>query len=206
MDPETELVTFPFEASQQVVLADMELARPEQFFAPVWDLLSSTVWLAGGAVTRWLEGTSINTGDFDLFTSDPHALWAKLSGEAGEERCSHLAWTFLTQGHQRVQVVKRPYLGLEETLRSFDFTARMAGIAPEKGGPMKRLVVGSTTIGDILDRTIRYHSGNFSLSVTSLESISRYANRGYKLSHEEARKFLSAWGVHVDMVANTLSY
>ena len=35
-----------------------KLVPPGKFFEPVWWRLGESVWLAGGAVVRWLEGAN----------------------------------------------------------------------------------------------------------------------------------------------------
>lgn len=167
--------------------------RAPDFLAPVWGLLGPQTWVAGGALTRMLEGASKNEGDFDIFAYDYSAVQDELDKSkhvifAGSSPYSLNYRT--VNGDRRIQVVRRHYESLTECLESFDFTVRMVGT---DGVTM---LMDSHTAPDILHRAIRFHQGILSTPVTSLFSIAKYANRGYTIDYSEAKAFLTSWGVN----------
>lgn len=169
---------------------------PANFFAPVYHLLGPLtgplhggIWLAGGAVVRWLEGEKVNAADFDIFSSDVDEAKRRVEAAGFQAlRDSFLSTTFENRNDVRVQVIKRAYPSLLDVLNSFDFRARMVGT----DGNL--LYAHPKAQEDISRRQLVQHQGDFSLTVTSLFGLAKYANRGYTLSHSQARNFLKAWG------------
>lgn len=166
---------------------------PEVFFKPVWDLLGDKVWVAGGAVNRYLEGKPTNSADFDLFSNFDGPIYSKVlervklqGGDLSIE--SFLAWTFTTPSGV-IQLIKRPYENLQSVLASFDFTARMVGTDG------KVLVAHEDSLNDIQRKRIRHFPGDFSITTTSLFGLVKYGTRGYTIDHKESGKFMKAWGV-----------
>lgn len=166
--------------------AQHKLIYPENFFAPVWHLLGPEVWLAGGAVVRWLEGESFNGADFDLYSTDPMQLFNSMGRPLVKE--SQYAITVM-QGLAKVQILKHPYSNLEAVFDSFDFSPRTVGTDGTS------LVFGDGTMDDLIVKRMRFIRQMEEGPVTSLEGMIRYANRGYTLTHAEATKALKAWGV-----------
>lgn len=172
---------------------------PGDFFEPVWWRLGEGTWLAGGSVVRWLSGDKhVGDGDFDLWGPKPEAI---SMGVGLFEVNTELSRTHVVpfgghpDGQVKVQIINRPYSGLTEVLQSFDFTARMAGTDG------KYLFVGDTTLSDIANKRLRRNkTGDFSINITSLYGLVRYANKGYKIDYSESAEMLKSWGVPPDLI------
>lgn len=180
------------DTTTQPALVDINIpTRFKHYIQPVLPYLGDTVWLAGGALTRLLEGEETNHADFDLFAVNPSMLWVKLLEDGWhQERESSLSWTLrIADWPEPIQVIKRSYESLEQALNSFDFTARMVGTDGT------RLIAHPKTLFHIKDKQIRFNPGDFSITITSLFGIAKYANRGYTLNHAEAKNFMKQWGV-----------
>lgn len=155
--------------------------------APVYSFLGPDVWLAGGALVRWLEGATRNEGDFDLFTSEPQLLCERLGASGLYELSSSMLAISFTG---KIQVIRRPYPSLTDVLESFDFTARMVGTDGID------VLAGKFALVDIQKKCILFNRSKkekLSFSLTSLTGLVRYGNRGYTLDNQNAKLFLEAW-------------
>lgn len=155
-------------------------------------------WIAGGALVRayesymGIDGKAVQGGDIDLFSSDPERLVLALTGNFTLVAESQWAYTFDGDLDHRVQIVKKPFKDMEDTINGFDAVHKMIAWNGEE------MVFHPKAFGAIQQRHIVFNDGNFVTPVTSLTAIAKYAQRGYTLSPLEAIHFMTKWGVPVN--------